>query len=174
MQYVIVREGREIPVEISERPGGYDVRVGGEEHAVDSLEVRPGLYSLLVEGRSYEATVHRPAPDQFHVHLLDGMRPVELVHPMALLLKKMGAGGAGRAGSLTAPMPGKVVRVLVAPGDSVTKGAGIVVLEAMKMQNQLQAPGPGTVREVRVTEGESVEGGQVLVVLDPDSEAGQG
>ena len=174
MHYVIVREGREIPVEISERPGGYAVRVDGEEHLVDSLEVLPGLYSLLVEGRSYEATVHRPGADQYHVHLLDGMRPVELVHPMALLLKKMGGGGAGRAGSLTAPMPGKVVRVLVAPGDTVEKGAGLVVLEAMKMQNQLQAPGPGTVREVRVAEGQSVDGGQLLVILEPSPDAAGG
>jgi acetyl/propionyl-CoA carboxylase alpha subunit len=170
MRYVILRDGREIPVDITEREGGYRVVLDGVEHLVDSLEVVPGLFSLIVAGSSYEATVHRPGPDIFHVHLYDGMRIVELVHPMAVLLQKMGAGNSGRAGSLAAPMPGKVVRVLVEVGDAVEKGAGLVVLEAMKMQNQLQAPGPGTVREVRVAEGESVDGGQILVVLEPPPE----
>ena len=172
MRYVILRDGREISVEITERQKGYRVVLDGVEHVVDSLEVVPGLFSLIMEGRSYEATVHRPGPDLFHVHLYDGMRIVELVHPMALLLQRMGPGGSGRAGSLVAPMPGKVMRVLVGPGDNVEKGAALVVLEAMKMQNQLQAPGPGTVREVRVAEGESVDEGQILVVLEPAADAG--
>lgn len=165
MRYVILRDGKEIPVEVSERPGGYRILLNGIEHPVDSLEVLPGLFSLLVGGRSYEVTVHRPSPDLYHVHLHDGMHPVELIPPMTLMLRQMGGRGAGKAGNVAAPMPGKVVRVLVKPGDAVVKGDGLVVLEAMKMQNQLQAPGAGIVREVRVTEGENAEGGQVLVVL---------
>lgn len=170
MRYVILRDGKEIPVEVSERPGGYRVLLDGAEHSVDSLEVLPGLFSLIVGNRSYEVTVHRPSPDLYHVHLHDGMRPVELVPPMTLLLRRMGGRGAGNAGSVVAPMPGKVVRVLVKPGDAVAKGDGLVVLEAMKMQNQMQAPAAGVVREVRVAEGESAEGGQVLVVLGAGEE----
>jgi biotin carboxyl carrier protein len=169
MRYVILREGREIPVDITERPGGYRVALDGEEHLVESLEVVPGLYSLLVDGRSFEVTVHKPSTDLYHVDLHDGMRPVELVHPMALLLRRMGSSGEGKAGVVKAPMPGKVVRVMAKPGDTVEKGSGLLVLEAMKMQNQIQALGPGEVAEVRVSEGDSVDGGQVLAVIHPRS-----
>jgi biotin carboxyl carrier protein len=67
---------------------------------------------------------------------------------------------------VVAPMPGRVVKVLVAPGESVAARQPLVVVEAMKMENELRAPGPGTVREVRVTDGDPVESGAVLVVFE--------
>jgi biotin carboxyl carrier protein len=75
---------------------------------------------------------------------------------------------AGRVGRqpVVAPMPGRVVRVLVSPGDEVTARQGVVVVEAMKMENELRAPKAGTVKEVNVTPGTSVEAGRVLVVIE--------
>ena len=79
-------------------------------------------------------------------------------------------GSLGRAGSsgprrIVAPMPGRIVKVLVKPGEAVAARQGLVVVEAMKMENELRAPGPGTVTEVKVTEGASVEANAVLVVI---------
>ena len=75
---------------------------------------------------------------------------------------------AGRAGlqPVVAPMPGRVVRVLVSPGDDVAARQGVVVVEAMKMENELRSPKAGTVKEVNVTPGTSVEAGRVLVVIE--------
>jgi biotin carboxyl carrier protein len=167
VRYVIMRDGREIPVELAERPGGYAVTLDGRSYEVSSECVVPGLYSLLVDGESYEVTVFTPEPGLFNVHLYDGMRRVELVSPIGLALRAQGAGGAGAGMTAKAPMPGKVVRVLVKPGQRVAKGDGLVVVEAMKMQNELQAGADAIVREVRASEGENVEGGAELVILDP-------
>ena len=167
MRYVIMRDGGEIPVEIQERPEGYAVTLGGRRYEVSSECIVPGLYSLLVDGDSYEATVFMPEPDKYNVHLYDGMRKVELVSPIGLALRAQGPAGGAAGLSARAPMPGKVVRVLVKAGQRVAKGDGLVVVEAMKMQNELQAGADAVVREVRASEGENVEGGAELVLLDP-------
>ncbi len=122
MRYVILRDGREIPVEVQERAGGYLVTVDGAGHEVDSRQVVPGLYSLIVGGKSYEVTVFSPEPDHYRVHLYDGMRNVELLSPIGLVLRSQGGGANASGLSVRAPMPGKVVRVLVSPGQSVVRG----------------------------------------------------
>jgi biotin carboxyl carrier protein len=163
---VILREGREIPVEVHERAGGYLITLDGHGYEVDSRQVVPGLYSLIVGGRSYEVTVFSPEPEHYRVHLYDGMRTIELLSPIGLVLRSQG-GGSGSSGlAVRAPMPGKVVRVLVSPGQKVTRGQGVVVVEAMKMQNELKAQVDGVVKEVLASEGDGVEGGADLVILE--------
>ena len=166
MRYVILRDGREIPVEVAERAGGYMVALDGVAHEVDSRQVAPGLYSLIVEGRSYEVTVYSPEPDCYRVHLYDGQRSVELMSPIGLVMRSQGGRGGDSGLTIRAPMPGKVVRLLVTAGQKVIKGQGVVVVEAMKMQNELQAQADGIVKEIRAREGEGVEGGAELVVLE--------
>jgi len=165
MRFIILRDDREITVEIHERDGGYEVSIDGKPYEVDSHRILSNLYSVLVNGVSYEATVTSPQADEYDVHLYDGKRRVELVQPAALILRRNQGGSGGKGGAVRAPMPGKVVRVLVKPGDAVESGAGLIILEAMKMQNELQAPTEGIVRDVRVKEGDSVEGNAVLVAL---------
>ena len=166
MRYVILREGREIPVEIQEREGGYLVTLDARSHEVDSRQVAPGLYSLIVGGKSYEVTVFSPEPEHYRVHLYDGQRSVELLSPIGLVMRSQGGGGGASGLTVRAPMPGKVVRLLVSPGQKVVKGQGVVVVEAMKMQNELKAQADGVVKEVRASEGECVENGAELVVLE--------
>jgi len=166
VRYVILRDGQEIPVEIVEAGPRYRVTLGEKRFEVDSMRIVGDLYSLTVDGKSYEATVHRATPDEYRVHLYDGMRSVTLLTPLDLALRdREEVGGAG-AGTLRAPMPGRVVKVLVAEGQAVQKGDGIVVVEAMKMQNELAAPRDGVVKTVRVREGDSVERGAELVTLE--------
>ncbi len=172
MRYVILRDEREIPVEVVPREGGYRVTVDGVPHEVDSEFLLPGLYSLLVDGKSWEVNVYSPEPDVYHVHLYDGARRVELLSPIGLVLRAQSTGAGGRGSSVRAPMPGRVVKVLVEVGQEVRKGQGVIVVEAMKMQNELQALADGVVRELRAREGEGVEGGADLVVLDPLAEGG--
>jgi biotin carboxyl carrier protein len=129
------------------------------------VEIEPGLYSILDGTRSLEARVSRNHAG-YVVDLNGRVIPVEIEDDPRELRK--GARHHGRAGraDISAPMPGKVVRVLVAVGDAVQEGQGLVVVEAMKMQNEMKAPKDGTVVAVAVNEGASVAAGQVLVTLE--------
>ena len=132
------------------------------EIAADSanvVEVEPGVYSIVIEGRSYEARVNGTMVD------IAGRRyQVEILDPREPRRRATNAGGSGRR-DVTAPMPGKVVRVLVQPGDRVRARQPVVVVEAMKMENELRAGREGTVSEVHARDGSSVEAGTLLVVI---------
>ena len=80
---------------------------------------------------------------------------------------KEAAGGAGGGGAVKAPMPGRVVKALVAEGDTVEAGQPVIIVEAMKMENEVTAPGPGVVRSINVSQGDTVDAGAVLVELEP-------
>ena len=123
-------------------------------------EVEPGVYSILRAGRSYIARVTDSGV------VVDGYGfDVQIRDPRALVRRGNDAGGAGRQ-SVKAPMPGKVVRVLVAVGDSVEAGQGLVVVEAMKMQNELKSPKTGKVAQLATEMGAAVAAGEVLVVVE--------
>jgi len=141
---------------------GHAVEVGSEN--LDRIvQVEPGVYSVLVEGRSFEARVIRTGAGMRLE--LDGRRfTAEVRDPRDRGQKPAAALGSGRQ-SVAAPMPGKVIRVLVREGDAVEVGQGLVVVEAMKMQNEMKALRDGNVVEVRVRDGETVSAGDVLVVL---------
>ncbi len=125
-----------------------------------ALETEAGVYSVLEGGRSWEARV---AGNEISI---DGYCfRFELDDPRQW---KRGGGGAeahGRA-SILAPMPGKVVRILVRVGDEVAAGQGVLVVEAMKMQNEMKAPKDGRVTAIEVKENDSVTAGAVLAVVE--------
>lgn len=161
-------------VEIQRHRQGYEVLVDGRRHLVDAAHIGRTAWSLLVrdaEGsasRSIEAAVlRRTASSGFDVHI-DGFHiPVQLRGGLGRRTRDVGTGGRGSGPQrVVAPMPGKVLRVLVEPGDAVKARQGLVVVEAMKMENELRATREGQVREVLVSEGQSVEAGTALVVID--------
>ena len=166
MRYVILRDGKDVPAEIVEQSQGYRITLGEDGYDVDSVRVVGNLYSLTVSGKSYEATVQKAAPDEFRVHLYDGMRAVTLLTPLDLALRGKRASAGTSHGSVRAPMPGRVVKVLVKEGDAIEKGTGLVVVEAMKMQNELCAAVSGTVKRIKVREGDPVERNAELVVIE--------
>ena len=165
MRFWIIRDERQIPVELEERPEGYTAVLDGVTYEVGCARILDGLYSLLMEGESYEVAVHSHEPGSYDVHMYDGVRHVDLLSPLDLVLRSQHGGPGARGGSVRAPMPGKVVKVLVEEGQSVLKGQGLVVVEAMKMQNELQATADAVVQHVRVREGDSVESGAELVTF---------
>ena len=126
---------------------------------VSIIEVEPGVYSVLKDGVSYEVRAENGT-----VSIAGHRFNVEVDDPRA---RKKGAGSAAAAGqqTLRAAMPGKVVRVLVSAGDEVTAGQGIVVVEAMKMQNEIKSPVAGSVLSVAVREGAAVAGGDTIAVI---------
>lgn len=167
MKYWVTVNGREVEVDVL----GDEVAVAGTCcHA--SLDPVPGtpLQSLNRDGRSCTLTCEPQGRGQWGISLHGRSFEVEVLDQRARHIRRLAGPSAGSAGGgvLKAPMPGLVVRVQVEPGQSVAAGAPLVVLEAMKMENQLKAPAAGVVAEVKVTAGAAVEKGQVLVTLSAE------
>jgi len=127
-------------------------------------QVEPGVYSVLLNGESFQV---RAISTQGRISLeVNGRRfAAEVLDPRNASRKSRALLGTGRQ-NVKALMPGKVVRVLVHEGDVVEPGSGLVVVEAMKMQNEMKCAHAGTVREVRAAVGDTVAAGQVLVVIE--------
>jgi biotin carboxyl carrier protein len=127
-------------------------------------EVEPGVYSVLEQGRSYEVRI---AKTRGGWDVLTGGHefPVEVRDPRDASSRSTKALGAGRQNILS-PMPGKVLRVLIKEGDQVEAGQGLVVVEAMKMQNAMKAAAPGIVVKVRAQDGDTVAAGDILVTIE--------
>ncbi len=133
------------------------------ESCADVEVVEPGVYSVLIDGRSYEARVEETADAL--VVVIDGRRfEIEARDPRRFFRKRTGAGADGIQ-TIAAPMPGKVVRVLAAVGDEVAAGQGLLVVEAMKMQNELKAPRAGRVLAMSAAEGATVAAGETLATI---------
>jgi len=150
------------------RPGpACRFRLDGEEREADVATPEPGVYSILMNGRTYDARIEESADGSRGLAVvIDGFRfAIEVRDP-----RRMPAGAGGRrkqgAEAVTAPMPGKVVRVLVAVGDRVEAGQGLAVVEAMKMQNEMKAAHAGRVESIAVKEGDTVAAGQALATIE--------
>jgi biotin carboxyl carrier protein len=144
----------------------YKVTVDGHEFMVDGRRTGRNNYSLLIDNRSFEVDVDT-TEDEYRV-LMDGR--TYRIHMSDERQVRFGGRQSGIEVSgrqeVKIPMPGKVVAVLVNEGDTVAKGQGLVIVEAMKMENEARAPGDGEVKEIRVKTGESVESGQVLAIVE--------
>ncbi len=147
--------------------GRLELSLEGERLEADWAEVAQGVYSILLCGRSYEVQVSGDAGSEngrFKVGIGPRWYTVDVLDPR----RRRGAAGApARTGPevISAPMPGRIVKVLVAKGQEVSPGDGLLVVEAMKMQNELQAPRAGRVEEIFAREGQGVEAGAKLIRL---------
>ena len=153
-------DGRTVEVSVVEAGGRWSMLVGPpegghyESHEVAFEPTAAGELIVHVNGVAIPLTITR-APG--------------LPRPSAKAVRRQGAGDQGATSgsrAIVAPMPGRIVKVLVKPHDSVSARQPLVVVEAMKMENELRAPRSGTIAEVRVSEGASVEANTVLVVLE--------
>ncbi len=166
MAYIATSGGQRHRVEVHEEHGLFRVRLDDRVLPVDVLPVGPRHYSLLVDGRCYEIDI-LPL-DEGTVVLVNGQPfrvEVQTDHPPGGKAAKERPEAEAGEHAVIAPMPGKVVKLLVTPGATVEAGEGVVVIEAMKMENELKAPVAGTIAEIRTEEGKTVNGGDVLVVL---------
>ena len=156
-------------VELNHQDGVTTLVWEGQSQTVDILELEPGCYSILLDGRSVEVRLDQakspdPEAHAYRAMLYDGAYEFALVDPRRALLAGSGGAGAG-GGILSSPMPGKIVKLLVKAGDQVQEGQTLLVMEAMKMQNELKTTTTGTVMTVHVLEGATVETGAALVTV---------
>jgi biotin carboxyl carrier protein len=164
---ILGKESRD--VELIHQDGVTTLIWEGESHPIDILELEPGCYSILMEGRSVEVRLDQakspdPEAHAYRAMLYEGAYEFALVDPRRALLSGKGGAGAG-GGVLMSPMPGKIVKLLVKIGDQVQEGQTLLVMEAMKMQNELKTSTTGTVATVHVLEGATVETGAALVTV---------
>ena len=158
--------GETYPVELEKQDSGLlSVQLGDKTIEIDSRRVESDVWSLIIGGESYEATV-QSVKGKFRVTLRGATWDIDVYDPRR---KRASAGqDAAVEGTqvISSPMPGRVVKIEVAVGDKVEAGQGIVIVEAMKMENEIEAEGPGIVKEIKCEEGLAVEDGQALVVIE--------
>jgi biotin carboxyl carrier protein len=163
-------DGEKVALEVRREGERVFADVGGRRYELEARALGAGEYLLLQEGRVYECRVGTAQGSQGRGSLVVWVGAdeyaVTLTDPKHLRGARVAGGhDAGRA-QVSAPMPGKVVRVLVERGQAVEAGAGVVVVEAMKMQNELKSPKSGTVVELRAQAGATVNAGELLAVIE--------
>jgi pyruvate carboxylase subunit B len=153
-------------VEVTGERGRYRVTLGGEVWEVDARLTAQGIYSLLIAGVSHVADV-TDRDGACVVDVGDETYVIRVEEQTRYVIRTRGGAAGGRAHqTLVAPLPGKITHVAVRPGDTVAAGDTLLVIEAMKMENELRAGAPGTVAEVRVRAGQTVNAGDVLLIID--------
>ena len=145
-------------------PEGYAVRLPNRDLMVDAVALSQGTYSVLIDGSSFDVTIHRSV-GHYQVTVNGVAFEVALRDPKQLRHQTGAGEDSDGPATVTAPMPGKLVRLIVAEGDSVKEGQGVAVVEAMKMQNELKAPRSGTVERLCVVEGQAVNAGECLLTI---------
>lgn len=164
MRLIARFDGRELPIDVERYAGAYRLTIDGREMEVDLVNAGPYVHSLrFADGSQFGFTHHRIG-NEHEITLLGSKSIIEIVDPLALRRGNT-ADVEGEGGIVKALMPGRIVRLLVAQGDTVTKGSGLLILEAMKMENEIQAPSDGVIEELFVQAGETVDGGAPLVQI---------
>ncbi len=162
MKYISTVSGIEYSIEVIDER---HIIVNGRQITVNfnSVSGQP-IYSLLVDGKSLEGFVY-PGDDEWEVLLMGRQYPVKVEDEREKRLRAAAGGTVSEAGEyhLKAPMPGMVVSIPIEKGQEIEKGQVVLILESMKMQNELKSPRAGTVGRVRVKPGESVEQRQTLL-----------
>jgi biotin carboxyl carrier protein len=154
-----------VPIEVTGEAGRYTITLGDVALAVDARQTGEGIWSILLEGASHVVDV----TEQDGAYAVDvgGERyTIRVEEESRYIIRTRGARGPERGQVLKAPMPGKVTVIEVAVGQSVAPGDGLIVLEAMKMENEFKSQVAGTVKEIRVTAGQPVNPGDVLLVIE--------
>ncbi len=144
------------------------VHIDAKTYDVDFSTGDGSLLSLIVMGRSYEADVVEEAEGVLMVWVEGKLHRIEYQEEGRRPRRSASVTGQDMGGRqmIVAPMPGKVVALLVSPEQEVSAGQGVIVIEAMKMENELKASGSGVIKEIKVQEGASVSGGEILVVIE--------
>jgi biotin carboxyl carrier protein len=165
MIYDVSIEDTKYRLELNRTPTGWTCSLNGRPVQLDAALIRPGVLSLLIESRVYDVRREKVG-SEIHLWVGNQRYAVELRDLRSLRNLKDGAGRQQGSSKLTAPMPGKVVRLLVNEKDKVEAGQGVVVVEAMKMQNEIKSPKKGIVQRLTAAEGSSVNAGDVLAIVE--------
>lgn len=167
MTYDVTIDGATFSVELERgaETNSWRCRIAGQEITLDAVFPEPGVLSLLVEGRTFEFYRESAGGE---LYLVEGESRYQAAVRDPRSFRGRKAASAARSGpkSVRAPMPGRILRLLVAEGDAIETGAPLLVIEAMKMQNEIRSPKKGTVRKLLAEPGATVSAGDVLAVVE--------
>jgi biotin carboxyl carrier protein len=169
VRFIGLHGGEEIPIEVERQGSAYRVRLGDRWLVADLVNAGPYLRSLRLEDGTQLSFVHDREGNTYQISLADSIIHVDITDPLSLN-RKGREDEMGKGGNIRAPMPGRIVRVMIQKGDAVRKGTSLLVLEAMKMENEIQANSDGVIDQVFVEAGQTVESGAELVHLAPNEQ----
>ncbi len=167
MTYEVTIDGASYVVDLEhgDEKGAWRCRIAGQEVALDAVFPEPGVLSLIFEGQSFE--FHRESTGgDLHLVERESRYQVTVLDPRSFRGRKAVDAARGGPKNVRAPMPGRILRLLAAQGDAVEAGAPLLVIEAMKMQNEIRSPKKGTVRRLLAEAGATVSAGDVLAVVE--------
>ncbi len=153
----------EYDVEVKPSDGEFIVSVDGSQHRIDAVHLEASLYSMIIDGRAYEVSVRECNDDTYAVVYEGSVRSVRLVDPLAAKSARSTVSGSAE---IQAVMAGRVVKVLANEGEEISEGQGIIVLEAMKMENEVCATRGGTLVALQVEEGQTLETGELIARIE--------
>ena len=165
MIYDVNIDGTEYRLELARDQGAWKCRVNGREIALDAVLTRANVLSVVINGTAYEVK-RELTPVDLHFWVGSARYAAEVRDPRSLRSRRQAAGAAHGVRKLVAPMPGKVVRLLVAEKAEVQAGQAVLVVEAMKMQNELKSPKKGVVQRILAAPGAAVNAGDVLAIVE--------
>lgn len=165
MNFEVRIDSRASTVELTRDADRWQISIDGRAVDADAFEIAPGIFSILLNGKSYEVRVTPTPAGGLTLQTAHQEFTAEVIDPRAWRGRRHGALEAEGRQQILAPMPGKIIRVLVQTGEKVQAGQGLLVVEAMKMQNEIRSPKSGTVERLLVQEGQPVNAGEVLCVV---------
>ena len=166
MKYEVLLAGKTSVVELVRQDNAWKITLDGNPLDADAAEVAPNTFSVLLNGASHQIRI-APRPDgtlTLHTGLAE--YHAEVIDPRSWRGRRHGALEAEGRQHIVAPMPGKVIRLLVKQGDAVKAGQGLLVVEAMKMQNEIRSPKSGKIEKLFAIEGQAVNAGEVLLSVE--------
>ena len=166
MTYDVVVDGKTHQVELTRGEKTWLCHVGGQQIEVDAALTARDVLSVLVSGKAYEIKRERSLQGELHMVIGSARYAVDVQDPRSLRTRRSIAGAEAGPQKVKAPMPGKIIRVMVAEKDEVKAGQGLIVMEAMKMQNEMKSPKDGRVRKILVAEGSTVNPGDTLAIIE--------
>jgi len=166
MTYDVVVDGKTHQLELTHGDKTWHCKIDGQEIDADAALTARDVLSILVEGKAYEIKRERSLQGELHMVIGSARYAVDVQDPRSLRTRRAVAGAEAGSQRLKAPMPGKVVRINVQEKDEVKAGQSILVMEAMKMQNDLKSPKDGRVQKILTAEGSVVNPGDTLAIIE--------
>jgi biotin carboxyl carrier protein len=153
-------------IDLERDADGWRITLDGQPIAADAVQIAPNVFSILIAGQSHEIRAAQTAAGKLMLQIGSQEFSAEVLDPRAWRGRRHGAIEAEGRQEIVAPMPGKIIRLLVDAGAKVEAGQGLIVVEAMKMQNEIRSPKSGTVERIFAKEGQPVNAGEVLAWID--------